>query len=55
MAAGVTPAQAGVEMQPVQQVVDWAKEMSIRDYLGEPMERYEEYITELQAKEGRVK
>ncbi len=51
MAAGITPGEAGIRLEPVQQVVDWARENHIRGQLGITAVNYQQYIQQQQREE----
>lgn len=51
MAAGITPGEAGIILEPVQLVVDWALDSKHRELLDTEPETYEAYITQLKGEE----
>ncbi len=43
MAAGITPAESGIELEPVQMVVEWSKQNYDRQRFDEPGLGYREF------------
>ena len=53
MAAGITPSEAGIRLEPIEMVLDWARHNHIRQRFAEPEVEYEEFKESLRITEGR--
>jgi hypothetical protein len=53
MAAGITPSESGMMLEPVDLVVDWARENFIRGKFDEPQRDYIEFKESPRLTEGK--